>query len=340
MNYFIKNKQPLLDKFGHLSEPGYSTREVFEYNPEMISASKWRIKEWDYYAVLSKDYGFSFTVADLGYLGLISASFFNFKDKTQTNKTKKIFFPFGDMNLPKSILEGDVIFGKKGFSFRFLNQDNERRLIVEVNNFRKRGENLRADLKLIKKDDDHMTIATPWQENPKAFYYNQKLNCIPVEGEAYINGERYDFSKESDFGVLDWGRGVWTYKNTWFWGNASGLVNNKRFGFNIGYGFGDTSNASENMIFYDGKAHKLDLVRFEFNPYNHLESWYFTSNDQRFELELTPIIDRIDNTNLLVIKNRGHQVFGLFNGFVVLDDGTKLEIENLLGFAEVITNHY
>ncbi|QWB99494.1 DUF2804 domain-containing protein [Mycoplasmatota bacterium] len=340
MNHLIKNKQPLLDKFGHLSEPGYSTKEIFEYNPEMISASKWRIKEWDYYAVLSEDYGFSFTVADLGYIGLISANFFDFKEKNQINKSKMVLFPFGKLHLPKSIHEGDVVFKQKGFSFRFLNQENERRLMVEVNNFGKRNVNLRADLKLEKKDDDHMTIATPWQENEKAFYYNQKINCIPVSGDVYINGELFTFNQEKDFAVLDWGRGVWTYKNTWYWGSASGLVNNKRFGFNIGYGFGDTSKASENMIFYDGKAHKLDLIRFEFNPNNYLEKWYFTSNDQRFELEMTPLIDRLDKTNLLVIKNKGHQVFGLFNGYVVLDDGTKLEIENLLGFAEAITNHY
>ncbi|MFP4478893.1 MAG: DUF2804 domain-containing protein [Candidatus Izemoplasmatales bacterium] len=340
MNHLIKNKQPLLDKFGHLSEPGYSTKEIFEYNPEMIAASKWRVKEWDYYAVLSKDYGFSFTVADLGYLGLVSANFFNFKDQTQMSKTKKVLFPFGKLGLPKSIHQGDIVFDKKGFSFRFLNKDNKKRLIVEINNFGKRGENLRADLSLIKMNDDHMTIATPWEDNSKAFYYNQKLNCIPVEGQAYINGERYDFNKEKDFAVLDWGRGVWTYKNTWFWSNASGLVDGKRFGFNIGYGFGDTSKASENMVFYDGKAHKLDLVRFEFNPDDFMDTWYFTSNDKRFELEMTPILDRVDNTNLLIIKNKGHQVFGIFNGQVVLDDGKKLKIENLLGFAEVITNHY
>jgi len=339
MNHLVKNKQPLLDKFGRLSEPGYATTEIFEYNPEMISASKWRIKEWDYYAILSEDYGFSFTIADLGYLGLISVCFFDFKEKTQINKTKKVLFPFGKLKLPKSINEGDIEFKKRGFAFKFLNQNNQRRLIVEVNRFFKR-QNLRVDVLLEKKDDDHMTIATPWMDNQKAFYYNQKINCMPVSGDAYIQGKHYGFNKEKDFGVLDWGRGVWTYKNTWYWGSASGLVEGKRFGFNIGYGFGNTSKASENMIFFDGKAHKLDLIRFEFNPDNYMETWYFTSNEQRFELEMTPLIDRVDKTNLIIIKNKGHQVFGLFNGFVILDDGKRLEIKNLLGFAEAITNHY
>lgn len=34
------------------------------------------------------------------------------------------------------------------------------------------------------------------------------------------------------------------------------------FGFNIGYGFGNTSAASENMLFYNGKSHKLEDVKF------------------------------------------------------------------------------
>ena len=54
----------------------------------------------------------------------------------------------------------------------------------------------------------------------------------------------------------------WTYDNTWYWGSGSGTVDGHRFGFNIGYGFGDTSAASENILFYDGVGHKLDDVTF------------------------------------------------------------------------------
>ncbi|MCF7923600.1 MAG: DUF2804 domain-containing protein [Candidatus Izimaplasma sp.] len=339
MNHFVKNKQPLLDKFGKLNEPGYAYSEIFEYNPEMISASKWRIKEWDYYAILSKDYSLSFTVADLGYLGIIKVSFFDLKLGKEYTKEKKVFFPFGKLNLPKSIETGDVVFKKKGFNIQFLNHKDERRLIVEVNNLYKR-KNLRADLRIKKVRTDHMTIATPWEENQKAFYYNQKINCMPVSGDVYLDGEEYVFNPKKDFAVLDWGRGVWTYKNTWFWSNASGIVNGKHFGFNFGYGFGDTSKATENMLFYDGKAHKLEDVKFEYNQYDFLDTWTFTSKDKRVKLKMTPIYDRRDKTNLIFIKNLGHQVFGKFNGTVVLDDENKLEVKDLLGFAEVITNHY
>lgn len=65
------------------------------------------------------------------------------------------------------------------------------------------------------------------------------------------------------------------------------FMKNKRvLGFNLGYGFGNTTAASENMIIYDGKAHKLEEVTFhiptdaEGND-DYLRLWRFTSSDRR-----------------------------------------------------------
>lgn len=44
--------------------------------------------------------------------------------------------------------------------------------------------------------------------------------------------------------------------------------------------------------------------------------------------------------NALLVRSTQHQVFGRFTGSVVLDDGTRLEIENLLGFAEEVRNRW
>ena len=68
------------------------------------------------------------------------------------------------------------------------------------------------------------------------------------------DGDEYRFSPDTSFGVLDWGRGRWTYRNRWYWASASGLVDGVPFGFNLGYGFTDRSPASENMLFYGGES--------------------------------------------------------------------------------------
>lgn len=341
MNNLVKKRQNMLNQKGHLNEPGYALKEIFDYDRKQIKASKWRIKEWDYYCAISKDYAFSFTLADLGYMALITASLLDFKTGIETKNAQMKFFTFGKLNLPNSTVKGDVVYENKTRSFKFLNQDNSRKLEINVKNFVD-GLDLEADLEFKKyPNDDLMLIATPFKENPTRFYYNQKINCMNVSGKVSIGDTVYDFNESSDFGVLDWGRGVWTYKNTWYWGSLSGLDKaGKRIGLNLGYGFGDTSQATENIIFYDGKAHKLNEVKFVFDDQNFLKPWLFKDDQGRLELTMTPILDRQDNTNLLIIKNIGHQVFGKFNGYVILDNGEKKEIVNQIGFAEKITNHY
>lgn len=339
MNNQVKIKQPLLNQLGHLNEPGFAFKEVFDYNRKMIKASIWRIKEWDYYACLNDDFVFAFTVADLGYLGMCTATYLDLKTGKETKKTIMSAFPFGKYNLPSTPKVGNVSIEKKNYSFKFLLKDNSRIIDVKIKNFIK-GKDLNAQLKIDQPKDDIMMIATPWIAKPKAFYYNQKINCMPTSGKVTFGDKEYLYDNKKHFSVLDWGRGVWTYKNTWYWGSMSTLIDGKRFGFNIGYGFGDTSKASENMLFYDGKGHKLNDVEFILDNQDYMKPWRFTSSDNRFELTMTPQLDRIDNTNFFIIKNFGHQVFGKFNGFVVLDDGTKLEIKDKLGFAEEITNQY
>jgi len=117
------------------------------------------------------------------------------------------------------------------------------------------------------------------------------------------------------------------------------------FGFNIGYGFGDTSAATENMLFYEGKAHKLSQVKFNI-PVSHdgreqyLKPWTFTSDDGRFEMDFFPIIDRAAYISLGPLMSDQHQVFGRFTGNAVLDDGRTIKIKDFLGFAEKVENKW
>jgi hypothetical protein len=160
-----------------------------------------------------------------------------------------------------------------------------------------------------------------------------------AEGTVRINAKTYRFSQEKDFGTLDWGRGVWTYDNTWYWGSGNCLVDGKRFGYNIGYGFGDTSAASENILFYDGVAHKLDKVIFKI-PENIMDPWKFISNDNRFEMDFFPEYDNRTHISLGIISQNAHQVFGRIRGTAVLDDGSTLKIQDALVFAERVRKRY
>ena len=117
------------------------------------------------------------------------------------------------------------------------------------------------------------------------------------------------------------------------------------FGWNLGYGFGDTSAASENMLFHAGTAHKLSGIKFEIpgeaeGKERYTEPWKFTSDDGRFEADFVPVLDRASCTDVKLIKSDQHQVFGRFTGKAVLDNGTVVEFADFPGFAEKVSNKW
>lgn len=330
----------LLDGKGHLAEAGWAREEVKRYRRASVAAGWHRIKEWDYYCVLNERYGFACVVADNGYMGLLNAVWLDFEKPEAIEEGVIIPFPRGRMNLPESADSGDIVQHHARLDIAFRHVAGGRRLTLSYPGFGK-GRGMEADLFLSQPPMDRMVIATPFPGAPRAFYYNQKINCLAAEGSVKVADETFAFEPASSFGVLDWGRGVWTYDNVWYWGSASGLAEGKPFGFNIGYGFGDTSAASENMIFFDGRAHKFDRVTFHL-PEGTFDGapWSFTSNDGRFEMQFEPIIDRHSAVDLKLIRSIQHQVFGRFTGTAVLDDGRRIEVRDLVGFAEEVRNRW
>ena len=338
MQHEITQNGPLLNANGTLREPGWARSLLLDYRRADVKAGKLRIKEWDYYIITNDSFGVALTIADNSYMGLISASVLEFEKPWEQTTTVLTAFPMGKYGLPETSSAGDTLYGDKRVQMAFQVQPGERRLSCRFARFL--GEDaLELELTLAQPPMDSMVIATPF-DAPRAFYYNQKINCMPASGVMTLGRRRFEFALETSFGTLDWGRGVWTYDNTWYWGNGNGIVNGKPFGFNIGYGFGNTSAASENLLLYGGVAHKLSRVQFNIPEESFLKPWTFSSEDGRFEMDFVPVIDRAARTNALIIESDQHQVFGRFTGRAVLDDGTALELKDFLGFAEKVRNRY
>lgn len=338
MQHEITQNGPLLNANGTLREPGWARSLLLDYRRADVKAGKLRIKEWDYYIITNDSFGVALTIADNSYMGLISASVLEFEKPWEQTTTVLTAFPMGKYGLPETSSAGDTLYGDKRVQMAFRVQPGERRLSCRFARFL--GEDaLELELTLAQPPMDSMVIATPF-DAPRAFYYNQKINCMPASGVMTLGSRRFEFAPETSFGTLDWGRGVWTYDNTWYWGNGNGIVNGKPFGFNIGYGFGNTSAASENLLLYGGVAHKLSRVQFNIPEESFLKPWTFSSDDGRFEMDFVPVIDRAARTNALIIESDQHQVFGRFTGRAVLDDGTALELKDFPGFAEKVRNRY
>ncbi len=334
---------PLLDEAGRLCEAGYATSLVKRYDRAAIRAGGLRIKEWDYYLVYNDRFGVALTIDDNSYMGLVSASFLDFERGTERTVSPMFWFPMGKTGFPASSAAGDVQKSLSGASFSFSCEGRNRRLKAHLDKFYN-GAPFDCDLLLCEEPRDSMVIATPFAGKPAAFYYNQKIVGMRASGTVSCLGKTHAFDSAESFGLLDWGRGVWTYQNTWYWGAGHGLVDGHVAGFNIGYGFGDTSAASENMAFYDGIAHKLADVTFHIpqrgGSDEFLAPWTFTSSDGRFETRFTPVLDRAAKTDAGVVCSDQHQVFGWMDGTMTLDDGTVVRLDHFMAMAEKVRNKW
>ncbi|MBD3193709.1 MAG: DUF2804 family protein [Candidatus Lokiarchaeota archaeon] len=335
----ITEPSDLFNEDGSLVQKGWARKPILNYNKENIGKSWWRIKEWDHYSVLNDDFGFQLTIGDIGYLTQMSFVWLDFKNKNRADKSTMKFFTKSKI-LPLSSLEDSLIeFQTDEFDASLEKKGDKRILTIDDPSFIDEG--IHGSILLEDNPDWDNTVVVTGYEDPKRFYYNHKINIMPAEGNLTIGNKKYNFSPDSSFGLLDWGRGIWPYKTHWLWGSACGMVDNVPVAFNIGYGFGlvgskEGATHTENIVFYNGKAHKLDEITFHHENRDPTKSWKFTSNDGRFELILEPIIPHKEKLNFGIIRLDSSLLHGYYSGTIILDDGKEIKVKNMLGHAEDI----
>ena len=328
----------LLDDKGRLKQAGYSRFPVLEYNPENIGVyplsflNRLRLKEWDYYGVTTKDFYFSATVSNIGYAGLAFVYFIDFHDAAMTEET--ILVPFGrGCRLPRDSESGDIEFQHKKAKFFFRKTDATRIIKVDWPGFGN-GKGISAEIEVSQPPEmESIIVATLIGKN--RFYYNRKINCMPAQGKIVLGDREYSLAPDSALATLDWGRGVWNYSSFWNWASASGFMpNGSTLGLNLGKGFGDLSRATENCFFIDGKMTKLEWVEWDYQPSDFMKPWKFTSKDGRVDLIFEPFFERTATSKALVIDSEVHQLFGRFSGTLTTDTGEKIQVCDLIGWAE------
>ncbi|MBA4375773.1 MAG: DUF2804 domain-containing protein [Anaerolinea sp.] len=335
--YLLKGPGKLLNADGNLSQTGWATRQVLDCNLEdchfyrLKFMQGMRIKVWDYYAVTTPTHFFSFTISDIGYLGMVFAYVIEFATGKYEEQTLSIPFASG-VKIPRNSTSGESLYQGGGKNLRFDVDGSKRTLSVRWPGFG--ATTLNAELEfIVPAEHESMTIAIPIPG--KRFYYNRKINCMPASGWVEYQGNRFEIQPETCLGNLDWGRGVWEYESFWVWASASGFLKDKRrIGLNLGFGFGDTSAATENCFVLEGKVHKLGGVKFAYNNKNFMAPWTMVSPDGRLDLVFTPFFERVAKTDLKILRSEVHQMFGRYNGSAVTDDGKKIEISGLIGWAE------
>ncbi|TGM52495.1 DUF2804 domain-containing protein [Leptospira vanthielii] len=346
----IKSSIPLLLADGKLNISGWSRFPHFQINESFIKADPKRYKRWEHYTFYNEKFGGAVTITDIGNLAMGSIELLEFAtgkvlfSKTELVRPGEIFFPTNTT---------DPIEFKKGDQFIRITKLKEKRIIEYSIVGDSSSEYIKGNFELVEKAPEALAVITPFSES--TFFYEYKMPSLLCKGSIQYNNVTYGFNDKS-YAVLDWGRGTWPEKNKWLWAAGAGLVEGELLSLNLGYGFGIPNNATENGIVYKGKVHKLDKVTWKYDVTDYKKPWKFISNEGRLELEFTPVyllhsdIDLMGMIGFLkqlyqnftfseildLLKTEAYlnKAFGHYNGYVVLDNGTKLEVKNLAGFAE------
>lgn len=367
MQHRITTPSKLLDKHGMLIQKGYATSPLLRFQRKDVP-SKLRLKEWDYYLIYNDSYAAALTVGKSCSILLVSATLIDFSRKAESTKSFVRYVPDKYLSMPETSDKGNIHYQDSEFRISIIHNKDQRHIGLFIKDFIKKkkfsgqsslpgdiqenadeyniaGNKLTLSVTLFDEPKDSMAIATPFPKSKRQFYYNRKIIGMSAGGYAKAGGCNICFSPLDSFGLLDWGRGVWPYKTTWYWGACQGVIDGNRFGFNLGYGFGDTSAATENMLFFNGYASKLEDVAFHIprnskGEYEYGKPWRITSSDDRLKLVFTPLLDRSADLSIFLLSTNQHQVFGKYTGTAVLDNGTIICLYDFPGFAEKVKNRW
>lgn len=324
---------PLLDPQGSLSAWGWARGAVMRYNREAIPRRRLgRIKEWEHYTITSPQFTVGVTIVQMGGLVMASAELLDYADQSNKNAMFLRTSPADRSLLPTDPYGATRL--ERNDDFVALSYADKRR-VMECR-FRPAGMSPAFAGRIEMDSDpaeDSVAITRPFAGEGE-FFYENKIFGMPARGTVTVDGRSYSLPPGNSWAIFDWGRGIWPHESQWFWGQAAGLLDGQRVAINLGHGYGDDARGTCNAILYEGKLHKLDIVDCQFNPDDRLQPWRFTSNDGRLTLDFRPIYQQHTKQDLVLARAELFKIHGYYTGELVLDDGRRLAVRDLLGFAE------
>lgn len=307
---------------------GWARKPLFNCN---LSGHWPRKKKWNYWCTTNDECLFSATISDIDYAGMVFIYFLDFKTKKFIEKTITTLFGKG-CEMPNNVNE-TVIFKNSDLALSLLHEQNGTHIVAVCKDFG--GYPLEADILVSPPEgNETLNVVIPW--NKKTFQFTSKQEGLPSSGSLRVGDFHYNFQSDKTFSCLDFGRGIWPYKISWNWATASGMVNGRRIGLNLGAKWTDNTGLTENGVFVDGKLTKIsEDVSFEYDAQNIMNTWKIkSSKTDSVNLEFLPFYERIAKSNLIIITSEVHQMVGHFSGYIKTEDGEVIKIENLLGCAE------
>ena len=296
-----------------------------------------RTKRWDYWAILAGDLVVSSVYADIDFLGLADVWWVDLA--TGQTGGRGIVAPFArGIRLPEVPGTARLHVGRRHFELD-ISDDADGTAHLRAHWDERDGTPARLDASIaLPPGHESLNVVIPFgsRGSDRRFQFTSKHQARPAEGELVVGDRQRSFGGGDAWGVLDVGRGRWPYRTRWNWGGGAGAVAGGRVvGIQIGGRWTEGSGFTENGIIVDGVLTKLgNELRWEYDWNVPMRPWLVDDPDGRLHLRLDPRFDKHSKTEAGVMGTETHQVFGIWSGTFVTDDGEAIELAGIQGFAE------
>lgn len=297
-----------------------------------------RKKRWDYWCIISPDVIASVTYADVDYLGLGMVWVLDRRTGAQGGGT--LMRPFGrGFELAELPCTGVMTASGHGVAIS-IDERTDTTVIDARGGHGSGGAAVEVSI-TTPTPYESMNVVIPWSD--RAFQYTSKQTARPATGTITLGTTSWLLEDGSAWAVLDLGRGIWSYSNRWNWAAAAGRTAE---GHTVGLQFGGKwtvgTGATENALYVDGRLSKIgEELEWSYSWDDPLRPWRVrTVASDQVDVTLTPDFDRHDRTSLGVLSMEVHQCFGTWAGTIRTDDGERLEIDGIHGFAEEARNRW
>ncbi|MGL4474440.1 MAG: DUF2804 domain-containing protein [Shewanella sp.] len=293
--------------------------------PASRLAKHFHYKQFQFVGIKTRDYVIGVALADIGYLGSGFAYIYHIKTNrlTQIDWLKPLGLGYQTVPSPK---QGIGTIADRHASVRFTITDGQWHLSLQ-------SMAINAELDLIAPPLS-LPLALCNPTGYSGWTYTQKHNALKVKGTLTIDGAAVSLLGSS--AGYDFSAGFMRRDTSWCWASINSITADGAIGLNLAAGVNETG-LNENVFWCNGERHLLGPVQFEFSRKNLNQAWQIKSIDGRVNLSFQGLNQRSERRNLWLLKSNFRQNIGVFNGYVIDNQGRRHIIDNLLGLTE---DHY
>ena len=326
----ITTEAKVYEADGRVSTGGWCRDTLINFDKSLCK-NRFTLNERDSYLIVNSDAAIYLSVAEKGVNAEVSAAVVNLSTGEQDFRTLKKYMSFGRLDMPSSSKNGDVTFTDTRVGMNFSNTALNRYIRCEFVDFC-RDKNLYINLEISESDSESFNILLPGKSNPKSFFLKRFAPFMKASGVVRCGGAEFNFSKDDSFAFLDWQRYSLSDKSCYHALYANSRIPSGDFALCLAGGVGNTTNASENCYFLDGKIHKFASVKALGNEEKLHKDWKFTAGSNAMELTFKPMIR---GGKLLSFKLGGKTiVFGELFGYIKQVDTERIVLDAVFSHME------